>query len=117
MASLLPKPVVTFASRGGLGFTTPPKSPARPKAFGNYCFRATCVVTDTALGCPVAKVKGYDKSPEIGKDTEEMCRIHARRMGGQFECGVAEIVMLPGSSMSCMGEFFLVMDGTVQRLV
>lgn len=95
----------------------PPKSPARNKTYGNYCFRATCAVTDTTMGCPVAKVKGYDRTPEIGKDTEHMCRVHARTMGPHYVCGDAEVVMLSGSDVSCMGEFFVVMDGTVKRLV
>lgn len=116
MASVLPRPV-TFASRGGLGFTAPPKPPSKKKTYGSFCFRATCMITDETLGCPVAKVKGYDKSPQIGPDTEGVCKSHARGMGRQYACGEAEVVMLPTSDLTCLGEVFLVMDGTVRRLV
>ena len=117
MASVLPKPPVSFSTRGGLGFTMPPKPPARKKRFGGYCFRATCVVTDTVLGCPVGKAKGYDKNPSIAKDTEEVCKHHARMLGNKYTCGEAEIVMLPNLDMECSGQVFFVMDGNVKRLV
>lgn len=116
--ALPPRPLVTFSTRGGLGFTTPPSKPPDRRKHGSYCFRATCQLTDAALGCPVGKVKGYDRSPEIGRDTEEVCRVHARTMpAGTFACGEAEVVLLPATDLECTGEVFLVLDGTVKRLV
>ena len=110
---------VTFATPSGLGITAPPPKPAAPKKFGSYCFRATCGIHDDSLhGCPVvAKLKGYDRSPEIGRDTEEVCRVHARTMGGRMRCGDAEVVLLPGTDMECSGQMMFVMDGVVRRLV
>lgn len=116
MSSVLPRPV-TFSTRGGLGFTMPPKPPSKKKTYGSYCFRATCLLHDEALGCPVGKVKGYDKSPQIGSDTESVCKHYVRTMGDHYICGDAEVVMLPSSDLSCLGEMFIVMDGTVKRLV
>jgi hypothetical protein len=122
MASVLPRrggsQIVMFSTRGGLGVNMPPSPPGAPLRYGSYCFRATCLVEDDAHpGCPVAKVKGYDRTPEIGKDTEEVCRAHARTMGGQFRCGEAEVVLLPHSSVECSGQVVFVMDGSVRRLV
>lgn len=109
--------VVTFATKGGLGITMPPNTPPTKKKFGNYCFRATCYI-ENELGCPVAKLKGYDTSPEIGKDTEDVCRMHVRTMsGGTFRCGEAQVVMLPHAHMECSGQMVFVMDGEVRRLL
>lgn len=113
--------IVTFATRGGLGINMPPAPPASSKKFGGYCFRATCeVFHESSQGCPVAKIKGYDRSPEIGKDTEEVCRIHARTMDGGrggYTCGDASVTLLPHGNMECSGQMVLVMDGSVKRLV
>jgi hypothetical protein len=113
--------IVTFATRGGLGFTTPPAPPPASKKFGGYCFRATCeIFHESSQGCPVAKLKGYDTSPQIGKDTEEVCRIHAQRMDegrGGYRCGEASVALLPNANMECSGQMMLVMDGSVKRLV
>jgi hypothetical protein len=130
MASVLPRPrglrVATFfAAKGGfgLGMAMPPAAPPAQKQFGGYCFRATCHIEDDndVKGCPIAKIKGYDRSPQIGKDTEDVCRAHARTMarehGRTYRCNSAEVVMLHHSDMDCSGQFVLVMDGTVRRLV
>lgn len=96
----------------------PPTRPKSKKKFGGYCFRATCVVTDSELGCPIAKVKGYDKAPTIGKDTEFACKQHLRTANGEHRvCGDAEVVMLPSFDMECSGEVFWVEQGSVRRLV
>ena len=117
MATTLSRTLVTFSTRGGLGFTTPPSKPPPRKKYGGYCFRATCKVTD-AKGCPVGKVKGYDRSPEVGRDTEDVCGAHARSMpGGTFACGAAEVVLLPTTDLECTGEVFYVSEGAVKRLV
>lgn len=119
MASVLPRPTrsaPTFSSFSGLGFATPPSLPPGKKKFGEYCFRATCRVEDVQ-GCPVAKVKGYGKSPAVAKDTEQACRRHVSTSGGRWTCADAEVVMLPSLDMECAGEIFFVMQGTVKKLV
>lgn len=114
---------VTFASRSGLGISMPPRKPGVAKKYGDYCFRATCIIHDDSsepLGCPIAKIKGYDKSPQVGKDTEEVCRMHLRTMdgGSALRCGEAEVVMLPHvDNMECSGQMVFVMDGDVKRLL
>lgn len=112
--------VVTFATRGGLGFTMPPTKPPSQKKYGGYCFRATCHISDSTLGCPVAKIKGYDRTPTVGRDTESVCRVHAKRMSGQapgtYTCGEAEVVMLPATDLECTGQMYFVMDGEVKKL-
>lgn len=122
MTFALPRPPVpaVFATRGGLGFTMPPSSPPLKKVFGDYCFRATCQIIDDVRGCPVGKVKGYDRTPEVGRDTEYVCGLHLRGMPpGAFSCGEAEVVMLPATptDMECSGQMFFVMDGEVKKLV
>lgn len=114
--------VVAFASHPSLGITAPPRKPGQLKKHGSYCFRATCTIHDDAgapRGCPVAKIKGYDKSPQIGKDTEEVCRVHVRTMDGAstLRCGEAEVVMLPHSDMECSGQMVFVQGGNVKRLL
>lgn len=110
--------VLSFTTRPGLGTTLPPSKPTPPKGFGSYCFRATCeVYDDEQLGCPVAKVKGYDTSPAIAKDTETMCRTHAATMGRRYRCGEAQVVLLPHAHMECSGQMVFVMGGAVKRLV
>lgn len=112
--------VVTFATRGGMGLgaAAPPRKPPEPKRYGSYCFRATCMIEDPAQpGCPIAKIKGYDRSPQIAKDTEEVCRMHVRTMDGALVCAEAEVVLLPGTDMECSGQMMFVMDGNVRRLV
>lgn len=118
MASLLPRPPPTFSTFAGLGFTTPPAPPPSKKSFGSYCFRATCRVED-AQGCPVAKVKGYGKSPEVSTQTEQACRRYVDKtgLGDRWVCGDAEVVLLPSLNMECEGEIFFVMDGSVKKLV
>ena len=109
---------VAFASRKRLGVTAPPNKPVPPKQIGSYCFRATCLVHDDGVaGCPIAKVKGYDTSPAVGKDTEMACRAHLRSMPGSLRCGEAEVVMLSATDMECSGQMMFVMDGTVRRLL
>lgn len=116
MASVLPRPArPTFATFSGLGFTMPPSAPPGKKTFGDYCFRATCRVED-AQGCPVAKVKGYGKSPAVAGDTEAACRRHAASTG-KWTCSDAEVVMLPSLDMECSGEIFFTMGGSVKKLV
>lgn len=118
MASVLPRAPPTFAAFAGLGFTTPPAPPPAKKYFGDYCFRATCRVSD-AEGCPVAKVKAYGKSPEIAAQAERACRRHIgdAGLGARWTCADAEVVMLPSLDMECAGEIFFVMDGSTKKLV
>ncbi len=113
-----------FVTRAGLGMSAPPAKPPAPAKFGSYCFRATCEVVDEGLGCPVAKVKGYDTSPTIGEDTEYACSMHARELrrdradgGPGIACTPAEVVLLPKApNMECSGQVFVVMEGEVKRL-
>lgn len=95
----------------------PPSKPRKPKRFGDYCFRATCPITDTIKGCPIAKVKGYDKTPKITADTEAACKKQAAKMGGTYACGATELVMLPALDMECSGQIMFVFEGSVKRLV
>lgn len=111
-------PTTRFATRSGLGSAAPPHKPLDPRPFGSYCLRATCLVEDPASpGCPVAKVKGYAPTPQVAKDTEEVCRAHVRTMPGNLRCGTAEVVLLPGAKMECSGQVMFVMGGEVRRLV
>ena len=112
-----PPPLPKFAFRSGLGIAMPPTAPPKLPTFGSYCFKATCEVTG-AEGCPIARVTGYDTSPEIGKRTELACRSHVRGLRGHHECGDASVVMLPsvGPDMSCKGEFFYTEGDTTKRL-
>lgn len=113
--------VAVFSTRDGLGIASPPYKPPTPLRFGSYCFRATCQIFDESQrGCPVAKVKGYDRSPQIAADTEEVCRAHVRMTGDggiPLRCSDAEVVLLPATDMECSGQIMLVKDGSVRRLV
>lgn len=103
-----------FCFRSGLGVTTPPTKPPGLPKLGSYCLKATCVVED-AQGCPVGKVTGYDKSPEIGRDTERACRAH---VGGAYVCGEASVVLLPNlEGMECSGQMFFTFDGHTKKIV
>jgi hypothetical protein len=117
----------TFVTKAGmgLGMTTPPASPPAQRGFGGYCMRATCEVQDS-LGCPVAKVSGYDKHPDVVKATQKACESRARALSGrrgpglnsrQYRCMAAELVLLPYSSMECSGQVFWTMDGETKQLV
>lgn len=121
-SSTVPRTTVpTFTFRSGLGINHPPVPPVRKKQFGDYCFRATCqVVSDGAPenACPIARVTGYDKNPDVAKDTEFVCATHVRAyMGYGYRCMPAEVVMMPGSNLECSGEMFFIMDGKTNKLV
>lgn len=111
---------VVFVFRAGLGFASPPAKPPALPTFGSYCFKATCDVSDQ-LGCPIAKVTGYDTDLEVAKHTEYMCNtyVKSREMRGRgLKCGEAAVVMLPNvDKMECKGEMFFTMDGTTKRLL
>ncbi len=103
----------------------PPAPPPNKPQFGNYCFKATCQVTeeDEHTGCPIARgrVTGYDKHPGVGKDTEYACATYFRSQGKTtFRCGEAQVVMLPHPALGpneCSGQMFWTIDDQTHRMI
>jgi len=121
MASTLPRaPVVSFSSRSGLGISMPPGLPPTKAKYGGYCLRATCGVVregDPPDACPIARVSGYDKHPQVARDTEYVCAHHVKTLGGGYRCLPAEVVLLPNSDKECSGQMFFTMGAETKRLV
>ena len=62
------------------------------------------------------KVTGYDTTPEIAKETESACKLHARSYGN-VRCGEATLVMLRASDKSCEGEIYFELDGNTKKIL
>lgn len=111
-----------FVFRAGLGMAMPPSVPKPPARLGSYCIKATCTVL-AVDGSEVARVTGYDRTPEVAKTTERACRLHVRdhmgTRGRALRCDDAQVVILPNvhDSMPCQGELFFAMGGDVKKLV
>lgn len=86
---------------------SPPSKPPPVLGFGPVCFRAVSTITIPEVPGWKATVRGYDKSPEIAKEVERACRIHARQYGSTAECGEAVLTMLKNSKLQCEGEIYV----------
>lgn len=101
---------------GSFNFQTapPPVKPPGLLQTGSYCMRATVHVTDPAG--EVAKIVGYDKNPDIGKNTERTCRMHVKNVPGWSSCSEASVVLIPNSSMECSGQYYLNTGDAIHKL-
>jgi hypothetical protein len=114
------RPAFAFRIGGGTGTSLPPYKPPSKPTFGDYCFRATCLVVDGS-GQEVGTAAGYDTDLAVGDNTERACRLEARSMRssgrGQYVCRGAEVVMLPYSKEECSGQIFFTVGTSTRRLV
>lgn len=84
-------------------FTPPPTV-----GFGDYCFRAVCVLVDAAEN-ETGKISGYDRSVQIAEEVENACKLHARGRHGT-RCLPPELTLLPGSHRECSGQLYFDFD-------